>query len=174
MIQVFNLATNFWTSNPGVRFLPFFKELHDNDETENKEKSSKAMWGAVTYLLENKINTYYRMSKSQRLSQIKKNIDPDFRISRKYYKDILKHVEFELISKMQRRINKLWQKLEERDKLLDETEYTLDNAELLDKLILNMTKLNGALTMLEEQLAKSEKTGRNKGDYRESLSEQIQ
>lgn len=42
--NTFEFQSNFWSIFPETKAIERFKELHDNDETENKTQSSSIMW----------------------------------------------------------------------------------------------------------------------------------
>lgn len=170
IITTLNHEYDFWELYPELASVEEFKYIKDNF----KKNSSKVMWFIVyTYDIspENKF----------------RNLEFDERV-RILSKDILKDIEFwsnnnikleqaiDMFVKMidtagDRHMRQIETTLEKRTKFLATTEYSLDNYDKLDKMVIGTQSIFKAIEEVRKIREKEQGTSTTKGGYLPSLSD---
>jgi hypothetical protein len=168
-IKKYDIALNFWETYPEVKSISPFKEFRLADKKAANRVSSKYMWAFAAYTDVN--SPLYNMPEDERISVIE-----DDYIGRKFdLRKFEKHISVMrrlLLSKEHVALDNLIKKLEERTKLIQDTEYTIENADKLDKLIGNTKTLLKAIKDMESMIESGAADGNVKGGRTESISEQ--
>lgn len=173
VVRNFNTDENFWETNPSFKLIKEFKEFHDKDKSKGKRNSSQIMW-AVAFLIDpHEHNIWRNLIEEDRKMLIQDDFlkKKDFNwedyedLTDLYYKLVLTVPEkdyLELISKMT-----------ERKQFIKDTSYTLDNAKILDDMVLKTAKLYEELEVVKQKLSQSKQIdGETKGGMQESATEQ--
>lgn len=172
IVRNFNTDENFWETNPSFKLIKEFKEFHDTDKSKGKGKSSQLMW-AIAFLVDPHEHNIWK----NLIEEDKKMLIQDDFLKKKdfdweeyqplidtYYNLVLTTPEkdyLELISKMT-----------ERKQFIKDTPYTLDNAKILDDMVLKTAKLYEELEVVKQKLAQSKDIdGETKGGMQESATE---
>lgn len=176
LIDSFDIFSDFWKSNPQLRVL--FKEEYDN------KVPSEIMWALFLYyhpkskFFNEAPATRLKLIKSDYLnessslvrdkSNLSKSNERIFELSD--YEAIADKIKQFVLSKAERSLLLWEQKLHERDALIAQIPYTMENFEDLDKLVTNSGKIWDQYFKIQDQLSKEQET-RTEGDIEESLSE---
>ena len=150
IINSFNINANFWSNNP--QLITIFNDVYEKDTSKQKERSSKIMWAIALLVDPNENNSYRNMIYEDKLELLAENYIKEKNFSWVKYDDIIEKYKKYVLTKTEYALHVMERKLEERLKLLNDTKITLDNADLLDKLQLNMTKIK--ILMLKQKVIK--------------------
>jgi len=167
IINSFNTTANFWKNNP--QLIIMFKDFYDNDTTSNKDKSSKVMWAIALLVDPNENNSFRNMKYEDKLKIIQNNYINEKNFSWVKYDDLIETYKKRVLTKSELALHVMERKLEERIKLINDTPLTLDNAELLDKIQLNMTKLKKEIKDLERLIKDEDSSITTKGNKKMGL-----
>lgn len=158
---------DFWKKNSQFEINPVFKKL----KKDNKD-SSLIMWG-IAFLVERVDNEYSELVDSEKLMIIEESIWdkkyklPDFNNLIEEYKKLRYGI-------LERQLEELEHKLEDRGNFLSETNYNIDNAKILDGLIVSTDSLIDKVMSLRKKLYESgNNEGKVQGDRTESFLEKI-
>lgn len=169
MIHKFDTDVNFWELYPQYKVIEPFKSFYPKDRTKGKIYSSTVMWAIV--FLHHPESPLANTTEEDRRKIIENEVVGDNRFKWDEYKELEeKFAELELNSS-QRSLKLISKKIQEREKLIDDTEYTLDNAKDLDAVILNTEKIYKLRKFLEDEASKKSNEGETKGGAEESASE---
>ena len=178
LIDSFDIFSDFWKTNPQLRVL--FKEEYEN------KVPSEIMWALFLYY--HPKSKFFNESPATRLKLIKSDylnehstsgpvdvpLNPKSKKGAAFvldeYRTIADKIKQFVLSKAERSLLLWEQKLHERDALIAEIPYTMDNFEDLDKLVTNSGKIWDQYFKIQDQLSKEQET-RTEGDIEESLSE---
>lgn len=170
VLENFSIEKNFWKENPQFRVIALFNKFYKNDKSKSKTRSSKTMWSIC--LLEHPDSKFSDVSRKKRIEIISEDyLEEDIAWTEKYREHRDKFVE--VCPTRNERISQQWgDKLDERMAVIGETPYTLENSEVMDKVMSNTGKIwkvyQDCLKDLEEERAK----GQVQGGAMESLTEQ--
>jgi hypothetical protein len=157
--------SNFWESNPEFLIHPTFVEFS------KLKNSSNIMW-AFSFLIEKKDNMYKELPEEERRKIVASEIIGNKKFNWKEYDNIYNLYKKLRTTVIDTQIETLETKLKEREDLLKDTKYSIENALLLDKLIVATEGLLDKLSMLKARLDNdSEDIGVIQGDMKESFLE---
>ena len=167
---------NFWDIYPEFLSVNLFRsEVYNRDKTKSKEDSSLIMW-AIAHLLERENNRWINYPEEERKELIYDNILSDYKFQAKFswdkYEEVIEEWKEQMLTELDRELFVIRAKLNERTNLLKDNPYTLQNADDLDKLIINSSKLENRLKELEDKIKQMKvESGRVDGDRKESAME---
>lgn len=167
IINSFNTTVNFWKNNP--QLVAIFDDVYEKDNSKNKEASSKIMWAIALLLDPNENNSYRNMNYEDKLKILSENYIKEKNFNWVKYDDIIERYKKYVLTKTEYALHVMERKLEERLRLLNDTPITLDNADLLDKLQLNMVKIKTEIKNLTKLLKDEDSNVKNKGDKKVGL-----
>ena len=167
IINSFNTTANFWKNNP--QLVAIFDDVYEKDTSKNKEASSKIMWAIALLLDPNENNSYRNMNYEDKLKILSENYIKEKSFNWVKYDDIIERYKKYVLTKTEYALHVMERKLEERLRLLNDTPITLDNADLLDKLQLNMVKIKTEIKNLTKLLKDEDSNVKNKGDKKVGL-----
>lgn len=146
-----------------------FNDFYEKDTSKNKERSSKIMWAIALLVDPNDNNSFRNLLHDDKLKMIADNYIKEKNFSWVTYDDIIERYKKYVLSKHEYTLYVMEKKLEERLKLLNDTMLTLENADLLDKLQLNMVKIKTEIKNLAKLLKEDDSNVKNKGDKKVGL-----
>lgn len=126
---------NFWELNPHLRYVRPFSELYAEDETKNKDVSSKHMW-CVYYLSEpdENINLYYRLPLDQLLDTCQ-SFNPKFEYGSELIQRCIKEYPETCLTTIERMLKMTKDLLKKRTYFLKEADYDFGTMTAIDKAI---------------------------------------
>jgi len=127
------------------------------------------MWAISLLVDPNENNSFRNMLYEDKLSIIKTNYIKEKNFEWIKYDDIIETYKKAVLTKTEYALHVMERKLEERLKLLNDTPITLENADLLDKIQLNMTKIKTEIKNLTKLLKDDDSNIKNKGDKKVGL-----
>lgn len=163
LVNAYDHKANFWKINPQLTIPAPLAKLHNEDKSKEKQDSSLIMW-AICFLLdpseENKFSVFPEDDRAKLLKEdfLKK---PDFKFDD--YTDIIEWYKNAMLSPAERSLVSWRKKLEERERFIADTTYTLDTADALDKIMANTDKLFNQLERIEKQYTKEQLEAKDKG-----------
>lgn len=163
LLNSFESKANFWVVNPQLTIPRPLAELYNSDKSKEKHNSSHIMW-AICFLLdpseENKFASFPEEDRKKLLIEdfLKQ---PSFKFEE--YKDIIDWYSTAILSTAEKSLIAWRKKLEEREKFISETTYSLDTADALDKIMANTDKLFNQLERIEKQYTKEQLEAKDKG-----------
>ena len=167
----FDIDKSFWVANPTARVVKEFRRVYDDDKTKEKEKSSKLMWCLALYSDTTEHNILGRVPQDERL----KIIESDYlgeKLDLEPYQELIKKYKHLFMSRIERSMNNLLLKLDEREDFLKRTPYTIDNARDLDNMVKNTNEIYAFHKKLQDEIDKDKaSSGNTKGGRKESASE---
>lgn len=168
LIGDYNKFKSFWEANPVFKAMPEFKNFYNKDRSENKSRTSEVMWaGALVF---DAASPY----KNSPLEIRKDNIESFFKHSWEYLyernQEVLDSFEALCVSEDSLGVRIIREKIKEKLVLLQTTPMSLDNADMLSKIMQTMKQ---DYKLLDDIIAISEttNTGHVKGGAEESLEE---
>lgn len=169
ILENFDINKNFWSYNPQFKAIKQFKELYDKDKSEEKSYSSKVMWSIA--LLVHPRSIFYNLDEDDKKELIYGDYIKDNRFTWKKYENLIT-LFTELVLTRAKRSLSVWEnKLRERDKLIEEEKYTIDNAEELDKILKNTYSLWSQYKQIQSDVMKEGEVIISKGGGEPSLSD---
>ena len=173
IIENFDTDVNFWQVNPELKLPKIFADLYSNDKSKGKSWSSKIMWG-LAMLVDSKSKFHFLSEEDRR-----KIIADDWIEDSKFkWDDYIEHIKvFTRLTqtRLSRSLLDLGKKIEERDELVKETRYTINNAKELDGVLSNTKSIYELYIYLTNEIRKEEDTvnveGVVKGGRTESAGE---
>lgn len=161
LLNSFDPSLDFWFENPQLKIL-FSKENKDN-------VPSHIMWALFLYCHPD--SKFIDEDEKNRSKLIREDYLQDPTFNFKDYSSTINKILDSLPSKAARMLVSWKKKLEEREDLISNIEYTLDTFEMVDKLLANSSKLWDQYEAVEKKYL-SEKEHRVQGEIEESLLEQ--
>lgn len=169
ILATFETQSNFWKLNPQLTII--FNELYSSDKSKDKVKSSQLMW-AIALLLDPSDENQFR---NYPIEDRKILIAEDFLKEEKFnwdiHKELINKFTVTQLSLAEKSLNNWYAKLQERDELIANTPYTLDNSTDLDKMLANTDKLYSQYERVKKDYEKEKLTETNKGGSVASLSD---
>lgn len=162
IITNFNTDISFWESNPQMKII--FNEFYEKDSSKNKMESSKIMWGISLLVDPNESNSFRHISYTERLDEIKTGFFKDKKFPWVEHYNTIEIYKNHVLTKPELTLHVMERKLEERIKLLNDTPLTLENVELIDKVQLNLTKIEKELKELRKMVKDEDSNVKAKGD----------
>lgn len=168
LIQHWDTEINFWKMFPRLKLA--FKYFYNHDKTKNKKRSSDVMWSiALCYDIDSEYYNYpdkFIICEKEIIGETG-YIEKNQKVWNKLKEDYIKLTDTPA-KKHKRTLDK---KFEDRTKFLDTQEYSMDNAEQLDKMMVTTDKLYATLDKIKKMLEK-ENSERNIGNKELSLMDQ--
>jgi hypothetical protein len=177
IIKHIETTKNFWEVNPEFKALPPFKEHREKCRTPGKRKAGDEMWLIVL--------VHYNRSplKNIPIKERKENASDLLFKDTEYYNKVaerLSHIieQFQklLHSPAERMLISLENKLDERAEMLEGEQYTLENADQMDKLLAATGKLYDEYNRIVDEIKKQDaedEGGVAKGGGKLSLSDEV-
>ncbi len=162
IINNFNTNVDFWEFNPQMKII--FHKFYNDDNSKNKTESSKIMWGIALLVDPNESNSFRHISYTERLDEIKIGHFKNKAFPWVEYYDTIEIYKNHVLTKPELTLHVMERKLEERIKLLNDTPLTLENVELIDKVQLNLTKIEKELKELRKMVKDEDSNVKAKGD----------
>ena len=178
-------SENFWLVHPDYKVAQVFCDLYRKDKTRGKDQSSKVAW--CVKLIWDRSSIFYHSPEfgpDGKIAIVCENVIGDAKYYDKNIEKIqgLKDAYYKLTDTPGiKSLRNLEKKLDERDKFLNDTEYTMGEkgergyqygtADTLDKMIANTSKLYAQYDDAMKLLSNEQQTS-TKGDVTQSLSDQ--
>lgn len=169
LIDTFTPNTNFWVTNPQLTALGPFKELYDLDTSKDKTISSQMMW-AVAFYIDAK-SKFISMPDIDRQTIITKDICPSINFKNQTIITLVDFYKETQLTQAEKSLVNFYSKLRERDTFIANTEYSIDNAESLDRILANTKKMYDMYEKIKEDLTKESTTITTRGGKTPSLSD---
>ena len=167
----YNPDVNFWEVNGNVRAIKEFNTFYEKDKSKGKLVSNKIMW-AISFLHERDNNKFINYPIDERKQLIVENLfDVKDEFNWDKYEKLSEIYAKTCLDSLDRAINSLEIKLDERSKFLLETDYTLQSAKTLDDIFTATSKIQGLLDEMKAKRNKLDDDGQTKGGFKESASE---
>jgi hypothetical protein len=167
IINNFNIDSSFWELNPQTIII--FNEFYEKDNSKNKTDSSKIMWAISLLVDPNDNNSFRFVEYKQKMKDIESGYIKDKKFEWVYYDDIIETYKKYVLTKSEYTLHVMERKLEERVKLLNDTPVTLENVELIDKVQLNLVKIEKELKELRKIVKEEDSNVKAKGDKKLGL-----
>lgn len=158
ILDNFDENVNFWEANPQFKILGAFQNLRKWDKSKDKADSSRVMW-AIAFLLDaSKKNPYRNLPEDARKDYIteyffnktKYNFDTEIiKEALDFYKDCVISAEVKSLIAFEKKMN-------QRNKFLDDTAYTLLNRKELEEALINTPKLYDVYSILKKKVEEVE------------------
>lgn len=169
LVKEFNTDNNFWLEHPDMKIPALYASLYKNDKTKDKKESSRIMWSIALFCeIDSK---FYNLQEEERKKLIlsdylKMDIDWDKELGEyvKLYQELN-------LTQAERSLTNFLNKLVERDQFLNDTPYSLDSADSLDKMMANTSKLYDHYNKIQKMLDADNIEQKGKGGREESLSD---
>ncbi len=185
LAKVWNPTENYWSLHPMMTVLGEFKSYYQQDKTKDKSESSRIMWAIAMLLDPHTDNALRSTETTDRVRIIVEDYleEPEFDWEHPYVVALITEYKFLAMTHLERQVTNFETKLEQRDRFLADTDYTLDSyseksksvvkgtAKELDGMMINTSKLNGEYRSLKEALEAAENAGDMKGGATESAGE---
>lgn len=171
LLTEYGEKVNFWETYPAFLGPKIYRDFYESDKSKKKNKSSLVMW-AINFLLDkSKFNPYAKLDAEDRESSINSEILNDPGFNWEMYADLIEHTRNILMTETEKSYHSFINKMEEKRRLIDTTPYTLDNAEKIDKIIINTAKIRSEIDEIKKLLDQEQGEGQTKGGILESAAE---
>lgn len=173
LINNINIKDNFWECYQQFKVTVPFDALYTKDTSKNKIQSSQILW-AISMLIEvGDHNVYRNLSTEDKKPLIAEDYLKNKSFKWDDYKIYIEAYKRFAITPEERRLLQHDEKMQERDKFIASTIYSLDSASLLDNMEKNRVTMGKIRKELVE-LAKESSTSivKVRGDKKLSLSEE--
>jgi len=163
---------NFWDVNPQLIYIHPFSELYNNDESKDKEISSKDMW-CVFFMSdpdEDK-NKFYRIPEKDRILMLQETYHNTFDTQNELIKKCLEGYISLCLTSVERALKAEKDALVKRADFLNNAEYNYDTMRDLDNAFSKTSKIYENFEAIEERFIKHKTQSRVKGGRKESASE---
>jgi hypothetical protein len=147
--------------------------LYAKDKSKGKKKSSNLMWAMCFFFDKTSENPYKNLQKQDRIEVINEDIlnDPDFNWDTDENQIIYKEGEKTFFTEIERTYYSYINKMEQRRRLIEDSDYTLETADQLDKIIKTTESVRKEMDNLKRLVEQQEVESRTKGDIQLSASE---
>ena len=162
---------NFWKLYPTFKTPKIYKDFYNSDKSKNKKDSSTIMWALIHMFDKSALNPYKNLTKEDKIEVINEDILEDPSFDWEIYKDLVDYTHKIHMTEIERTYYSYIEKMEERRKLIEDSKYTLETADSLDKVIKNTESVRKELNNLENLVNQQEVHGKLKGDITLSASE---
>lgn len=163
---------NFWEVNPELTIPSEFADLYKKDESKSKAHSSKLMWAIALYI--HPKSKFRILSKEESGKVIAEDFlkDPKFKWNTPAMLRLVEEFKKYCITKAQRFLVAWEDKLEERQNFLETVQFTIDDAEDIDKMLSRTDKLWTQYRQCLKDVEDEDAKGQVRGGAAESASEQ--
>lgn len=171
--KVWNTSENYWVLHPAIKTIKLFKDLYDNDKSKEKIESSKLMWAIALMVDPNDANPWRTVNHLDKQKLIKTDYleDKKFNWNDPLIKELTSEYETRCLTIGEKELVRLERKLTQRGDFLDKTDYNLENAAELDKMLLNSGKVFDQIAAIRAKMSQEEQGGTLRGGAKESASE---
>ncbi len=166
-VEIWDTEQNFWKLNPHFKIPKAFNDLYTEDKSKDKKDSSQIMWALALYT--DTGSFLKELSDSEKKELIVQDYTKG-KFDFKKYQDQIKSWEI-FKTPMQKQLEQWKRLMNEKNKLLEEIKFSLENWEEVEKMLLSNDKLQAAYDKLVSRLAEEADNGTTKGEQEESLSE---
>lgn len=170
ILENFGPKNNFWKYNPQFLSVPLYVKLHKEDKSEGKQLSSNIMWAIAFFVHPASIFKNLDLVERQML------IAGDYIKNKNFnWQSVEQEVEtFSLLVLTRpRRSLDLWEnKIRERDAFINETPYSLETADSLDKIMKNSADIWKQYKAIRDDVLAEGETVIDKGGSKPSLSDE--
>lgn len=130
---IFYENANFWKLNPQLKFYKPFANLYKEDDSLDKENSSKTMW-CIVFMTDpdEETNKFFRIPEKERYEMLQETFHPLFDKEEELTKQCLEAYPMECLTSVQRALKDEKEMLIKRATFIKEQEYTLDKYELVN------------------------------------------
>lgn len=169
VLDNFDINANFWKVTPQAKIA--FESLYKDDKSKDKSDSSSIMWAIALYIDNSKSNMYRNLSMEDRKNLIAEDYLKNTKFDWNKYKTEIELYKKLNLTKNQRNLLEIEDKLDQRNKVLNDEDYTIDNALDLDKIIINTKSVFEVHRLLKDAVDKEEADSTTRGGRVESASE---
>lgn len=156
LLESFDPTTDFFTSNPQLK--PFLPPL-----------PSPILW--ALFLIYHPQSRFSDESLTNRINLVRLDYLKDSSFDPTAYPEVIEFIQSHATPMTHRLLQSWKDKLHERDELANSLSYSLENFELIDKLLITYPKLWEGYELVNKKLME-ENQGKTKGDIRQSLIEE--
>jgi hypothetical protein len=176
LVHNFIPDANFWELYPIFYATGPTKDLYEEDSSRDKKESSKIMW-FVAFCYDQSPNNIYRNLEKDEKHEL---IGTDYMGNSEFYEDnketldpIIDHYcRLSDTSAAERQLRMWGLKMDEKTALMKKTEYTVESAEFLEKIMGTNVKLYADYERIKKEFEKQgDSAGKAKGDKLSSLSD---
>jgi hypothetical protein len=123
-------AVNFWELNPQMKVYKPFSRLYNKDTSKDKDYSSRQMW-TIFFMChpDEDENIFYRMPDNEKRNMLSETFVPDIDWEDSDFLECLTAYPFECMSIVERTLAEEKSNLIKRNRLITNTEWTLDRTE---------------------------------------------
>ena len=171
VLSNFSVSVNFWDLCPLMRVPDLFSKLYNADKSKHKEESSKLMWAIAMIMDTSEDNIYRNLIEDERKQVVAMDWLKDEKFKWEDYQKYLDLYQQLNSSKLEKDLYLLECKVEERTKFIQDTKYTIEDGDKLDRIISNTPKIYELIKSLRDEIEKGEGAGVVRGKRTESASE---
>lgn len=171
LLSNYSKDSNFWDLYPAYIKPLVLNDIYKNDKSKKKNKSSTIMWGIVFMFERSAANPYRNLPKDEKIDVINEDIIDDSEFQWDEYQDAIKYMHNSIMSELEKTYYSFEEKMQERRLLVEDTEYTLENAAVLDKIIKETDALRKELVNIKKSVEDAESDFKTKGNIKLSASE---
>jgi len=174
LISNFSIYENFWECNPNICAIKEFNEVYEKETKgkTNKGRQGLLMWAIALLVDKHPDNPYRNLCEEDRKLLIKDDYLKDSEFDWGKVDGLVKAYKTFCLSPVDRALLQIEKKLEERTKMIDDTPYSIGNAEDLDKLMLKTKQLKDLYKEMKAELEMEQTNdGVIRGGRKESISE---
>ena len=126
VIDNFDITANFWKIYP--QFKISFGNLYSKDKSKDKTDSSKIMWAIALFADNSKTNIYRNLSLQERMNLIAEDYLKNSKFDWRSVDNEIELYKKLNLTKNQRNLLDIEDKLDQRTTVLKNTSYNIDNA----------------------------------------------
>jgi hypothetical protein len=174
IIGSFTPEKNIWELYPNLKLLSAFKKFYNYDKSNNKERSSKEVWGFFFLYDMGSANFMRHMDEESRKQLVAETIICNVNYDWDKEKTIQEEIQKLCQPAPQRSLYETYKKLVERDEFIRNTSYTLDDydnkgklkkgtADQIDRMLLGTGKLYEQIEFWQKkvQMERDTRKGKN-------------
>lgn len=171
VLETYTEKANFWKCHPSFLAASVFKEFYKSDKSKTKKESSTIMWALSFMFDKTSENPWREMQKIDKIALINEDIIGNPQFDWEPYQEVWDYTEKCFYTENERDLYAYIEKAEERRRLIETTDYTLENAAALDKMIKETDNVRKEIDELKRIIANKSVDGKTKGNIVESASE---
>lgn len=182
LLKIVDTSINFWIANPNFKSVDIFKKYYDKDKSKDKDYSSRVMW-AIAMLVDLNVQNVWRNKPEQEKAPIlKKDVIQDDKFEWSDVENLKQEYISRCTSIPMQELRNFLNKIHDRQKFIDDTNFTLDSydekgkiikgtAAQLDAMMVNTTKIWSQYSELLSNFSEDQEEGNIRGGRTESASE---
>lgn len=174
LLSNYSEKNNFWKLYPTFLVPKIYKNFYESDKSKNKKDSSDIMWAMIFMFDKTAENPYRFLQKEDRIEVINDDILNNSKFDWKQYEQLVEYTRNIHMTEIERTYYSFIEKMEQRRKLIEDSEYTLESADSLDKIIKNTESVRKEVENLEKLVHLQETEGKTKGEIILSATEKGQ